>query len=66
MKATAMAWFTIILSALIIGLSVTYIAKTASLTIASVVLCCCAAIIACRSIQRIVSTTRQMNKSDKE
>ena len=66
MKATAMAWFTIILSALIIGLSVAYIAKTASLTTASVVLCCCAAIIACRSIQRIVSTTRQMNKSDKE
>ena len=62
----AKAWFTIIVSALIIGLSVVYIVKTASLTVANVVLCCCAAIIACRSIQRIVAVTKQMNEIDKE
>ena len=66
MKANAKAWFTIIVSALIIGLSVAYIAKTASLTVANVVLCCCAAIIACRSIQRIVTATKQLNNKDKE
>lgn len=62
----AKAWFTIVVSALIIGLSVAYIARTVSITVVSVVLCCCAAIIACRSIQRIVSATRLMNEKDKE
>ena len=66
MKATAKAWFTIIVSALIIGLSVAYIVKIASLTGVNVVLCCCVAIIACRSIQRIISATKQICKEDKE
>ena len=66
MKATAKAWFTIIVSALIIGLSVAYIVKIASLTGVNVVLCCCVAIIACRSIQRIVTSTKQLNNKDKE
>ena len=66
MNAKAQAWFTIIVSALIIGLSVAYIAKSASFTVARIALCSCAAIIACRSIQRIVAVTKQMCQKDRE
>lgn len=66
MKANAKVWFTIIVSALIIGLSVAYIVNTASLTVARVLLCTCAAFIGCRSIHRIVTSTKQLNKKDKE
>ena len=60
------AWFTIVISVLIIGLSVAYIIMKASFTVASMVLCVCAAIIACRSIQRLVAATKQLNNTDKE
>lgn len=60
------AWFTIIISAVIIGLSVGYILKKWGPGIAEAVLCTCAAIIACRSIQRIVTSTKQLNNKDKE
>lgn len=66
MSTKANAWFTIIISAVIIGLSVGYILKKWGPGVAEVVLCTCAAIIACRSIQRIISATKQMCKEDKE
>ena len=66
MSTKANAWFTIIISAVIIGLSVGYILKKWGPGVADWVLCTCAAIIACRSIQRIVATTKRMNNKDKE
>lgn len=66
MSTKANAWFTIIISAMIIGLSVGYILKSWGPEVADWVLCTCAAIIACRSIQRIVTATKQLNNTDKE
>ena len=66
MSAKANAWFTIIISAVIIGLSVGYILKKWGPGIAEAVLCTCAAIIACRSIQRLVSASKLLNNKDEE
>ena len=66
MSAKANAWFTIIISAVIIGLSVGYILKKWGPGVAESVLCTCAAIIACRSIQRLVSASKQLNNKDEE
>ena len=66
MSAKANAWFTIIISAVIIGLSVGYILKKWGPGVAEAVLCTCAAIIACRSIQRLVSAFKQLNNKYEE
>ena len=66
MSAKANAWFTIIISAVIIGLSVGYILKKWGPGVAEAVLCTCAAIIACRSIQRLVSASKQLNNKYEE
>lgn len=66
MSTKANAWFTIIISAMIIGLSAGYVLKSWGPEVADWVLCTCAVIIACRSIQRLVSASKQLVKEDKE
>jgi hypothetical protein len=66
MSTKANAWFTVIISSVIIGLSVGYILEMWGPGVTESVLCTCVAIIACRSIQRIISATKQICKEDKE